>query len=163
MGDLAYGKEVAQFIAKEKFDIVLSGNTPTEARNEYYARRKNVALNLYSGADFYSIAATQILSRKLSIIGTLIGRYYQYLEKNQFTRSTSVIHITEHFKNITTDWGIADEKVHVIPNWGPIESIPVLKRANSWSEDNCSTVGFRYLYSGTLALNTILYFAKACG
>jgi colanic acid biosynthesis glycosyl transferase WcaI len=151
-GDIAYGKRIAQLVAEVKPDIVLSGNTPTECQ-EYLVRACDAvkAQFIYWCQDFYSIAASRILSKKLPGLGHAIGAYYTFLERRQMRNAAHVIHITEGFQKITDQWGIPRARVSVIPNWGVIDEIPVLSRDTAWAAKLGLTRSKRVVYSGTLA------------
>lgn len=151
-GDIAYGKKLAKLVSDLKPDLVLSGNTPTECQ-EYLVRAcaQTGAGFIYWCQDFYSIAASRILSKKLPVIGHAIGAYYTFLERRQMRNAAHVIHITDGFLKVTDRWGIARERVSVIPNWGVIDEIPVLPRDTDWANSKGLTRAHRVIYSGTLA------------
>ena len=98
MADLKYGQDIATRLSEIKPDIVISGNTPTETQEIILKKCKNIrAKFIYWCQDFYSIAATSILKKKLFFIGALIGSYYQFLERRQMLRSDHIVHITKKF------------------------------------------------------------------
>lgn len=152
--DIEYGKRVADFISSEKPDVFFSGNTPTEAQEIIVkACRRNNCKFIYWCQDFYSIAATEILKRKLSVFGAMIGFYYRFLERRQMIWADHIILITDRFFFQTDKWGISRSKISVIPNWGALDKIDVLDKSTSWSEANSLDPDLkRVLYSGTLGL-----------
>ena len=152
-GDIAYGRALAKFVSKIKPDVIISGNTPTESQEAVVAlcKRENVPF-IYWCQDFYSIAASRLLEKKLPVFGHAIGAYYQFLERRQMHRSSKVVHITDAFCEQTDKWGIPAERISVIPNWGAIDEINVLPRDTNWAEENQINAQTRFLYSGTLAL-----------
>jgi glycosyltransferase involved in cell wall biosynthesis len=107
---------------------------------------------IYWCQDFYSIAAAKILSKRLPIIGNVIGAYYRLLERRQMHRADFVIHITDGFLAQTDCWGIPREKVSVIPNWGALDEIPTMDRETKWAQRHNLKRSARIIYSGTLAL-----------
>ncbi|MGB0902218.1 glycosyltransferase family 4 protein [Halocynthiibacter sp.] len=152
-GDRAYGCELAALAAQQKPDVVISGNTPTEAQEAlvrlcYKERRPFI----YWCQDFYSIAASEILARKIPGPGHAIGAWYRFLERRQMRRASRILHITESFHAQTDRWGIDRAKIEVIPNWGVLGDIDLQNRDNSWARENSLQNGTRFLYSGTLAL-----------
>lgn len=151
-GDIAYGKGLGALVTKLRPDVVLSGNTPTECQ-EYLVRAcaQTDARFIYWCQDFYSIAASRILSKKLPVIGHAIGAYYTFLERRQMRNAAHVIHITDGFLKVTDRWGIGRDRVSVIPNWGVIDEIPVLPRDTDWARRKGLTRTRRVIYSGTLA------------
>jgi colanic acid biosynthesis glycosyl transferase WcaI len=152
-GDIAYGREVAEFIRRERPRIVLSGNTPTEAQESIVtACLENNIPFIYWCQDIFSIAATKILAKKLPVLGHAVGRYYRFLERRQMQNAAMVVLISKGFYAQTDAWGIGREKTLVIPNWGALDEIDVMARDNDWSRKNGLNAGFRFLYSGTLAM-----------
>lgn len=152
-GDIAYGKQVGAWIAQEKPDVVISGNTPTEAQEGLVAGCRAAGVPfIYWCQDFYSIAVSHLMVRKLPGIGHLVGAWYRFLERRQMRRSAAVLHITERFCEQTDAWGIPRARITVIPNWGAIDEIDVLDRNTGWATEQGLKAGTRFLYSGTLAL-----------
>lgn len=152
-GDTIYGKELANLVHSTAPDIVISGNTPTEAQESLVEACQNMDIPfVYWCQDFYSIAASRILKAKYSLLGSLVGGYYQYLERRQMMRAGKIIHITESFCNQTDLWNIPRAKVAVIPNWGALNEIDEYPRDNEWAQRNHLKPGFRCIYNGTLAL-----------
>lgn len=151
--DVAYGRAAAAAIAKAQPDIVLSGNTPTECQAAIFAAAKaQGAAFIYWCQDFYSIAASKILARKLPVAGHAIGLYYTTLERQQMRGSDAIVLITEDFAKQTRKWGIDDDRLHVVPNWGVIDQLPVLPKDNAWAREHGLADKLVFLYSGTLGL-----------
>lgn len=152
-GDISYGRALATLIADEHPDVVISGNTPTEAQERPLSTCRDLQIPfVYWCQDFYSIAASRLLGRKLPGLGHAIGAYYRFLERRQMIRSTTVLHITEAFRSQTRAWGIPSAQVQVIPNWGSIADLPVLPRNTAWAREQGINDCARFLYSGTLAM-----------
>ena len=152
-GDIAYGRALAKDIRSVNPDVVLSGNTPTEAQEIasstcWIDQRPFV----FWCQDFYSIATENLLKRKLGPAGNAIGAYYRALEKRQMNRASQIIHITEDFRLTTDQWKIPKEKVSVIENWASVAQIPVLDQTNDWTREHRLARVPRVLYSGTLGL-----------
>ena len=152
-GDIAYGRSVGDWIISHRPDVVLSGNTPTEAQEGLVAACRAAGIPfVYWCQDFYSIAVARLLSRKSPGIGHLIGGYYRHLERRQMRRSARIVHITEAFCHQTDAWDIGRDRVVVIPNWGAIDQIGLQPRDNDWSAAQGLGPGARFLYAGTLAM-----------
>lgn len=152
--DLEYGKAVARRLAELSPDVVISGNTPTETQEIILNMCGSIGTKfIYWCQDFYSIAATSILKKKLFFFGVMVGKYYQHLEKRQMCRSEHIIHITERFCIQTDLWGIKRGKISIIPNWGALHDINVLTKNSNWSKRHgLDEKRKRALYSGTLGL-----------
>lgn len=153
-GDIDYGRAVSERILDIKPDVFISGNTPTETQEIILKTCKSLNCKFfYWCQDFYSIAATSILKKKIPVVGGIIGKYYQFLERRQMHRSNHIIHITERFCEQTDEWGIDRSKVSVIPNWGALNEINVLPKDTIWQKQNgLDESSLRIIYSGTLAL-----------
>ena len=152
-GDLVYGRRLADDVRACWPDLVLSGNTPLEAQERLRLACEEAGIPLvFWCQDIYSIAATRILGDKLGAAGRAIGRYYASLERRQMRRAAQVIHISNGFQKTTSEWGVPDDKVSVIPNWATIEDLPLCQRTNDWSERHGFGQRHRVLYTGTLGL-----------
>lgn len=152
--DLKYGRDVVDFIEELKPDVVLSGNTPTETQNILLGYcKKNEIKFIYWIQDFYSIAASLILKKKIPFLGSLIGSYYKYIDKKNLKDSDSIIVITDLFIDQLKKWRIDEKKINVIPNWGSLDDILIDEKYNSWSKENINNINkFNVIYSGTMAL-----------
>lgn len=152
-GDILYGREVAAKLRALRPDLVISGNTPTEAQEPIVAACRALGIPfIYWCQDFYAIAATQLLHQKLGGLGAWIGAYYQFLERRQMHRAASVLLIADEFRVQTKAWRIAPEKITTIPNWGALNEIDVLPRDTAWAQRHGLQAGARFVYSGTLAM-----------
>lgn len=151
--DVAYGKSVAAMVRSLKPDIVISGNTPTEAQSAI--ARSSITHGagfVFWVQDFYSIAVSKLLRKKLGAVGAAIGGYYRFLERGQFASSDAIVVITDSFADIARQWVHAKEKVFTIENWGTLNEISPLSKANDWARRHGLAETFNFLYSGTLAL-----------
>ncbi len=85
------------------------------------------------------------------MLGHLVGRFADRLERTIARRSHAVVAISPTFLERLAAWGVADKST-VVPNWAPIDELPVCEAANEWSV----RMGLRghpvVLYSGTLGL-----------
>lgn len=152
-GDVAYGREMAGWISQNQPDIVISGNTPVEAQGSVLKACRALGIpTVFWCQDFFSIAASLILQKRLPVLGHVIGAYYRALERRQMQTASHIVHIAEGFADQTDAWGISRDKVSVIPNWGAIDEIDVLPRDTAWAQEQNLRNGVRFVYSGTLAL-----------
>jgi glycosyltransferase involved in cell wall biosynthesis len=149
--DISYGKNVARLIEHEKPNLVISGNTPTEAQSFIVtACKTNKATFIYWVQDFYSVAVSSILKRKLGLIGAAVGMYYRSLERRQMRSSDGIVTITRAFEDLSIRWGGQKDKVTTIENWGLLDDIVPSKKDNPWSRKHGLAGSFNFLYSGTL-------------
>lgn len=153
IGDLAYGRTAAALVERVRPDLVISGNTPTEAQEPLLARCHALGIPfIFWCQDFYSIAVSHLLGKRFPGLGNAIGAYYRFLERRQMQRAHGIVHITDDFLRQTDRWAIERSKIATIPNWAPIELLPLRPRDNQWSRANSPGPGPRFLYSGTLGL-----------
>lgn len=151
--DLRYGRAAAAAILAERPQIVISGNTPTESQvHVHRAARQVGARFIYWCQDFYSIAVSKILSKKIPVLGAGVGLYYVALERAQMRDADAVILITQDFEPQARAWGVDPARLHVIPNWGAIDQIPRLAKDNAWARAHGLSDKFVFMYTGTLGL-----------
>jgi len=148
-----YGRILAGEVAAFRPDTVISANTPLEPQ----ARLLGVCRSLHIGfifwmQDVYGLAVQRLLPRRLPILGSLIGRYYTWLERRLCRKSDSVVAITEDFRPILESWGVPSDRIHVIENWAPLDEMPLLPKDNAWSRAQGLADKLCLLYSGTLGM-----------
>jgi glycosyltransferase involved in cell wall biosynthesis len=151
--EIEYGKLIAERIKIFKPDFVLSANTPLDSQKSIMraCTQEGTKFNFWF-QDAIGMATRQLLGKRLPILGYWIGAYYQKLEKRMVRASDQVILISEDYRPLMTGWGIAAEKVHVIPNWATLnKSVPQPKQ-NPWAVEHELAEPFCFLYSGTLGL-----------
>jgi len=152
--EVGYGKQVAQLIRTWKPEGVISSNTPTETQDPIVKATHEVnARFVYWLQDFYSLAVDKLVRKKIPVVGGLIGNYYRRMEGRQLRASHQVVAITEDFAPILTqEFGVPDDRITVIPNWAPIDTLPVCEKDNDWSRHHGLQDKFVYLYTGTLGM-----------
>ncbi|MBT9446298.1 MAG: glycosyltransferase family 4 protein [Hyphomonadaceae bacterium] len=151
--DLSYGRAAAAAIVAARPQIVVSGNTPTESQVYIHRAARQVGARfIYWCQDFYSIAVSKILSKKIPVVGAGVGLYYIALERAQMRDADAVILITEDFAPQTRAWGVDPAKLHVIPNWGAIDQIPIMPKTNAWAAEHGLNGKTVLMYTGTLGL-----------
>jgi len=146
-----YGIKVIKVIARIRPDIVISANTPLAAQRQIVSFCNEEGIKfVFWLQDIISIAAKSILSKRLGIIGKLIGFVFKQIEKNALKKSDHIITIADDFVSKIEKWGINKKSVTVIPNWSPIEKIPLLPKVNDFSKKYEIDNKFVILYSGTM-------------
>lgn len=153
-GDIEFGRNLSKLIETERPDVILSSNTPLEAQQIMIETSKKINSKfIFWCQDFYSIAVSNILTKKMGFLGSLIGKYYAYLEKKQFYSSDHIIGISEDFLNLFDKYQVQRNKVSIIHNWGSINEITMEPKVNDWSlQNNINSKRFCVLYSGTMGL-----------
>lgn len=148
-----YGKLLAEEIEQYNPDIVVSCNTPIDAQSVILKTVKIKKIPfIFWVQDIYSIAMRNILKKKYSLVGILISKYYQLLEKRQLKNSDAIVLITEDFLPLMKSWNIEKNLCHIIPNWAPINELPNFNKENKWSIKNKLNDKFCIMYSGTLGM-----------
>jgi len=151
--ELAYGTQLASLVSRLHPDLVVSGNTPSEPQWTMIQAAQQLKVPVISWVqDFYSVAVAKLARKKMPVIGSLAGAWYRHLDGRCFRASAAIIAITEDFKPILHGFGVPTDQVTVIPNWAPLDELPVCPRANTWSASQGLDDKFVFQYSGTLAM-----------
>ena len=99
--DVAYGKAVSELIARERPDLVISGNTPTEAQGAIVAAcRRNSSAFVFWVQDFYSVAVSKLFRKKSWLLGHWSVDLIKFSERRQLRLSDQIIVITDQFRQL---------------------------------------------------------------
>ena len=152
--EIEYGKSAGKMVRDWQPELVISANTPTESQTGILQASQEVGAKfIYWCQDFYSIAVDKLVRKKIPVFGALIGNYYKGLDRKHLQASDHVVAITEDFKPIMVDeFGVAPDKVTTIPNWAPLESLPVESKENDWAREQGLVGKYVVLYTGTLGM-----------
>lgn len=133
-------------------DIVICANMPLEAQMAFWngLDRRRTAF-VYWLQDISSEAMKAILGEKFGIAGRLVARYYEFQEYRMLRDSDAVVCITRDF---VAHLPILRRRsnCHVIPNWAPLDELPVRAKDNAWSRKHDLWSRRVLLYSGTMGL-----------
>ena len=147
-----YAAEVFERIAAFRPDVVLSGNTPTDA--EYYLQTRCLREGfrfVHWVQDFYPLALERLLNRKIPGLGS-IASFFHALERRIFRASHAVIYISPDFASYARSVRYCPSRSYVIENWAALNELPVRKKENAWSVKHGLARKFVFLYSGTMGL-----------
>lgn len=163
--DVEYGNLVAARIKSFKPDVVLSANTPLDSQRIMMRASAGAGAKfIYWMQDALGQAAMRLLSGKVPGLGTLVGWYHIELERRMLRASRHVVLISEDFRPIVEKWRLSANSISVIPNWAPLDELPVRSKKNPWSAANAVQDKFCFLYSGGLGLkhnpNMLLQLAR---
>jgi len=151
--ELSYGRKVAAKILNFEPDVVISANTPLDAQRLIQKASRHVGAKfIFWPQDAIGLATTKALEGSFPVVGKAIGSYYQWLEKMMLRRSQGVILIAESFIPLMKKWHVPDEKIHVVPNWAPIDQITPKPHNNFWAKKMSLAGTFNFLYTGVLGL-----------
>ena len=102
--------------------------------------------------DIYSEAIRVIARDRFGRLGWLIGWVAGRVERQVARGAAAVVPISDNFIEQLDAWGVQKSKVHVVPNWGAIDEMPVRPRDNAWAKAH-GLVGVPVvMYAGTLGL-----------
>ncbi len=148
-----HGRRVAQQVRAFRPDVVLSANTPLDAQKLILTASREIGGKyIYWMQDAIGLATKKALSTRIPLIGNLIGNHYIRLEKTLLRASDNVIVISANFLDYLDGSGIDGLRIQVIPNWAPLDEIPVLPKDNPWARSHNLTDKFVFLFSGVLGL-----------
>jgi len=153
MQEWEYGHKAAAQIMGFGPDVVLCANTPLDSLRsiERGCRRDGTPLILWM-QDVLGEAMRIFLGRKLGVVGRWIGHIYAQEELDISARCAATIVLSEEFRDYLLGCGIPASRVFVIPNWAPIAEIPLVPKANPWSQSHNLSGRFCFLYTGTLGM-----------
>jgi glycosyltransferase involved in cell wall biosynthesis len=152
--EIVYGLAAARALIGHRPDAIVLSNVPLVALTIVVTalrlRRMRYVLWLQ---DVHSVAISSVASRRLGAAGKPVAWLAERLERRAAHRAAAVIAISEVFRARLDAWGIAYSRVTVIPNWAPIDLMPVHPRDNAWRTNQpVATDRSWVLYTGTLGL-----------
>jgi len=148
-----YGQLLAQRIIEFHPDIIISSDTPLDAqRAAWQASQKCGASFIFWLQDVIGIATWLLLRKRLSIVGEMIGKYYIAMEKNLLRKSDHVVAISKDFLPLLQEWSVPGSKITVLPNWAPLDNLPVCPKNNPWSIHQGLDKKICFMYTGTLGM-----------
>lgn len=148
-----HGRKVAQQVREFHPEVVLSANTPLDAQRLILSASREVGAKfIFWMQDAIGLATKNALSSSIPLIGNLIGDHYIRLERSLLSASDHLIVISDDFHDYLRGWGIDTARTSVIPNWAPLDEIPVLSSNNPWAHSHDLTDKFIFLFSGVLGL-----------
>ena len=148
-----YGQLLARRILDFQADVLISSNTPLDAQKAAYKAAKQGGTEfVFWLQDVIGIASHKLLRKKMSLLGDWLGHYYIAKEKHLLQNSNHVVAITEDFLPYLREWQVADERVSIIPNWAPLDSLPICPKRNPWAIRHGLDGKFCFMYTGTLGL-----------
>jgi colanic acid biosynthesis glycosyl transferase WcaI len=151
--EVEYGRTLSQLVLQERPDVVLSGNTPTEPQWRMVRDALDCGIPVISWVqDFYGIAVEKLARRKIPIVGELAGWWYRKLDAACFQNSAGIVSISKDFEPILKEFGVDPARIETIPNWAPLEELPLRPKHNQWSARHGLDDCFVFHYSGTLAM-----------
>ena len=151
--EIEYGNLLVKEVEKFKPDILISANNPLDPQRILlkYCNKNNIKF-IFWLQDIYGHAIKKLLTRKLSILGKVIGLYYIKSETSMLRKSDRIIIISEDFKKILQNARILENKIELIHNWAPLENLQIKDKNNTWSREHKLYDKLCIIYTGTLGL-----------
>jgi len=148
-----YGRLLVAEVDRFKPNLVISADTPLDPQASLLKKCKKLGIPfVFWLQDVVGLATYLILKNKIPVLGSLIGKYYINLERQLLRQSEKIILITEDFLPLLEGWNIDQSKTVVIPNWAPINEIPIRPRDNQWAKEHDLIDKLCFMYTGTLGL-----------
>jgi colanic acid biosynthesis glycosyl transferase WcaI len=150
--ELSYGRLTSRRIVAADPAVAVISNVPLLAH--FVLSRTLVRRGIpmvFWHQDIYSEAIGNAARARLPVAGRLLARLANRIERAVARRSDAVVAISSTFLPRLERWGVA-ERTTVVPNWAPIDELPVCHADNAWSRRMGLTGHPVVLYSGTLGL-----------
>ncbi len=166
LAEREFGMLLADTIRAATPEVVLSANTPIDAQERALnAARSTGAKFVHWLQDVYWVALRGLLPRHFGPARQALSFVYRLREERILRRSDLVVSISTDFIPYVQRAGVSSSRAFVIPNWAPIEQLPLRSRHNDWAATHGWIDGLNFVYTGTLALKhgvrTLLDIASA--
>lgn len=151
--ELQYARMSARAILDARPDVAVLSNIPLLSLFilTLLLRTRRVPY-VFWHQDIYSEAIRVIARDRFGQLGRLIGWIAGRVERQVARGAAAVVAISETFIEQLDAWGVQKSKVHVVPNWGAIDEMPLRPRDNAWAKAH-GLVGMPVvMYAGTLGL-----------
>jgi colanic acid biosynthesis glycosyl transferase WcaI len=150
--EVSYGRRAARLIAAQDPAVAVISNVPLLAHTilARHLSRRSVPM-VFWHQDIYSEAVGAAARRRLPVLGGLVARLADRMERRIARRSKAIVAISPTFLERLAVWGV-EQKATVVPNWAPIDELPVCEPDNPWRARMGLTGHPVVLYSGTLGL-----------
>lgn len=148
-----YGRALAALLERERPDVFLAANTPLDmlAVAQRVCARLGIRF-VFWVQDLYGYAVSQILGAKYGLAGRVVGAWYRHKERVLLAAADHAIQITEDFRPFLEEAGLTAGNITTIPNWAPLDELPLRDKSNAWSRAHDLDDRFVFLYSGTMGL-----------
>lgn len=151
--EFAYGLTAGLRLRRVRPDVVVLCNIPLLAHFVcLLICRVSSVPTVFWQQDVYSHAIATAAERRLGPAGAFVGRVARALEATIAQRSRSVVAIAESFVPVLTAWKVGADRITVIPNWAPLEELPLRNKDNDWAQAHDLQSREVVLYAGTLGL-----------
>jgi colanic acid biosynthesis glycosyl transferase WcaI len=150
--EINYGRKAGRFIAADRPDVAVISNVPLIAHALIARRLARLGIPMvFWQQDIYSAAITATARKRFPTLGRPIGWVAERVERSIARSSVGVVAISPTFLDKLKSWGVAD-RTTVVPNWAPIDELPVGESQNGWRTQMGLAEHPIVLYTGTLGL-----------
>jgi glycosyltransferase involved in cell wall biosynthesis len=151
--ELSYGRRAGALIASRHPDVAVLSNVPLLAHALIAARLWWLRIPMvFWHQDIYSAAIAATATQRLGKVGAALGWVADRIERAIARSSHAIVAISPSFEPKLRSWGVKESAIHVVPNWAPIEDLPVRDKDNQWSRRMGLASIPVVLYTGTLGL-----------
>ena len=151
--ELQYARMSARAILAARPDVAVLSNIPLLSLFilTLLLRLRRVPY-VFWHQDIYSEAIRVIARDRFGQLGCLVGWVAGRAERHVARGAAAIVAISDTFIEQLDAWGVQASKVHVVPNWGAIDEMPLRPRDNAWAKAH-GLVGVPVvMYAGTLGL-----------
>jgi colanic acid biosynthesis glycosyl transferase WcaI len=151
--ELKYARLAARAIRDAKPDVAVLANVPLLSLLllTRVLRRRGVPYMFWQ-QDVNSEAIGVVARQRLGRLGEPIAWVASHAERQAARGAVAVLPISDTFIGQLETWGVARGKIHVFPNWGPIDEMPLRSKDNEWSRSQGLADVPVVMYTGTLGL-----------
>jgi glycosyltransferase involved in cell wall biosynthesis len=151
--ELKYAQLAARAIRDARPDVAVLSNIPllTLLFLTLALRRARLPYVFWQ-QDVTSDAIGSVGRRKLGPLGALVHWIAASAERMAARGAAVVLPISDTFLDQLAAWGVPRDKIHVFPNWGAIDEMPLRPKDNEWSRSQGLADVPVVMYAGTLGL-----------
>jgi len=149
--ELRLGRKFAEDARLFGADVVVGANMPIEVHGSVVGALQHTAY-VHWLQDVVSLAIRTILRRQLGNIGRAVGAYYTWYEGRLLRKSDAIVAISKDFFDVLSGLKLDPRVCHVVPNWAPLDELPVRPKDNPWARAHGLGGKRVLLYSGSMGL-----------
>jgi len=151
--ELKYARIAANAVRDATPDVVVLSNVPLLAMFFLTLRlRHRRTPYVFWHQDIYSEAIGGVARRRLGRLGGVIAWVAETAERQAARWAAAVVPISDTFLDRLDAWGVPRNAIHVVPNWGAIDEMPLRPKDNEWSRGQGLAGVPVVMYAGTLGL-----------
>lgn len=152
--EILYSKPLLKAVREFGPDLAVCSDTPLFPLNTLrgYCASAHIPFVLWM-MDIRSFSIRNWISKRLPILGSLIGTGFVKFEEYIARRSDYIISISDDFCKTLAQWRIPPDQHDVLPLWAPLDEIPVRPKDNVWSRRYRLSHTTNIIYAGTLGLS----------